>query len=385
MVMMDEKPKSPSTKSSFLPIGKQFFGYLVVGLLAGVLGAAFYGYFARHDTGFLEPSTTTEKAVTVSEQSAIIDLAKNVSPSVVSITSSANAVDFFGQDQTETGAGTGMIVSSDGLILTNKHVVAGATSLTVITADSKQYTGTIVAQDPTNDIAFVKVNAHGLKAAVLGDSSVVQVGQSVVAIGNALGQFQNSVTAGIISGERQSITAGEETGGQEETLSNLFQTDAAINPGNSGGPLVNIAGQVIGMNTAVAGSAQNIGFAIPINDIKNDLTSVEDNGKIQRPQLGVRYVPITQSFATSNNLPVTQGAYIAAGSDGPAVVPGSAADKAGLQAGDIIAKIGSQTIDQNHTLATLIGQHKIGDKISVTYLRGGKTTTVTVTLEQGSS
>ncbi len=360
-----------------------FMSYLVIGLLSGVLGAAFYGRFVQPEAA--TNSLTASKQVTVQEQSAIIDLAKKVSPSVVSITSSTTTTDLFGQTQTGQGAGTGIIVTSDGLILTNKHVVSEGSNFTVITSDGKQYkNASILAKDPTNDIAFVKIDAKGLKVAELGDSSKVEVGQTVVAIGNALGQFQNSVTSGIISGRRQSITAG--AGGESESLSNLLQTDAAINPGNSGGPLVNIAGQVIGINTAIAGEgAQNIGFAIPINDAKNDISAVESQGKITRAFLGVRYVMLTKDIAAQLKINTDSGAYVQGSSSNPGVVAGGPADKAGLKDGDIITKVNDKSVDGNNGLASVIGQFKDGDKVKITYTRNGKTQGTTATLQQADS
>ena len=375
-----EETKTPDhdhTKSPNKPKG--LLTNILIGLMAGILGAAFYGYVIKADVNS-NPSKSGTK-VTVLEQSAIIDLVKKVSPSVVSITSTSETSNIFGQSQAQEGAGTGIIVSDDGLILTNKHVISGATSLSVITSDNKTYKGAhVVATDPSNDIAFVKVDAKGLKAAELGDSSAVEVGQSVVAIGNALGQFQNSVTSGIISGRKQTITAG--SGSESETLTNLFQTDAAINPGNSGGPLVNIAGQVIGINTAIAGEAQNIGFAIPINDAKNDLESVKNKGKITRAYLGVRYVANTKSIAAANNLPTDSGAIVSGTGTNPAVVSGSPADKAGLKEGDIIVKVNDTAVDDKNSLSSALAQYKPGDTVKITYYRDGKQQTTNATLTQ---
>jgi serine protease Do len=355
---------------------------VIAGLLSGVLGSyGFVHYLAR---GGNLPAV--KQQLQVQESSAVIDVAQKVSPSVVSITSKAVTAGYFGSPVEQDAAGTGIIVSSDGLIMTNKHVVADDTATyTVIGSDGKELPGArVVARDSINDIAFVRVNAANLPAVTLGDSGSVQVGQQVVAIGNALGQFQNTVTSGIISGIGRPVTAGDSGGGSAaESLSNLFQTDAAINPGNSGGPLVNLAGQVIGMNTAVAGQgAQNIGFAIPINDAKPLITSVAGSGKIVRPYLGVRYVPLTKDVATANNLKATAGAWLQADGQNPVIVSGSPADKAGLKAGDIITKVAGAAITEANSLQSLIGQHKVGDTIELTILRDGKTQTVRVTLAQ---
>jgi serine protease Do len=277
-----------------------------------------------------------------------------------------------------------MIVTSDGLIMTNRHVVEDTTAnYTVVMSDGKTYPAKVVSRDTVNDAAFVRIAASNLPAIALADSGSVKVGQKVVAIGNALGQFQNTVTEGIISGIGRGITAGDQTGAASEQLENVFQTDAAINPGNSGGPLVNLDGQVVGMNTAVAGQgSQNIGFAIPINDVKPLITSVKTAGRIVRPYLGVRYVAIDQQTATENSLKTNKGAWVqAADATNPGVVAGSPADKAGVKEGDIITKIGNDTVDSTHSLQALIGKHKVGDKVTITVLRDDKSQTLNVTLD----
>jgi serine protease Do len=235
-------------------------------------------------------------------------------------------------------------------------------------------------------VAFVRITASNLPVIELGDSGAVKVGQRVVAIGNALGQFQNTVTDGIISGLSRGVTAGDGSTAfgvtNSEQLQNLLQTDAAINPGNSGGPLVNLDGQVIGINTAVAGQAQNIGFAIPINEVKPLIASVRNAGRIIRPYLGVRYVAIDQQVATQNNLSVTSGAWVQAADDAnPGVVADSPAAKGGIKEGDIITKIGNDKVDATHSLQSLIGKHKVDEKVTVTVLRDGKTQTLEVTLQ----
>lgn len=370
---VSDSPSKP-TKQPLL------FGASISMLLFGLIGGLVGSYVYVHDLASLIP--VSKQQLVVQENSAVVDVAKKVSPSVVSITSQAVTSSFFGGPQTSEGQGTGIILTSDGLILTNNHVIAGASALTVFTSDGKKYTGTLVAADPNNDYAFVRINAKGLTPAKLGSSANVQIGQRVVAIGNALGQFKNTVTDGIISGKGRPVTASDQgTGAGAENLQNLFQTDAAINPGNSGGPLVSLDGAVIGMNTAVAGNAQNIGFAIPIDEIKAAINSVEKQGKIERPYLGVRYVPISPSFAQANNIPVKNGAYITGDAQHLAILPNSPAEKAGLKAGDIITKIDSQQIDQDHTLTSLLSKKKVGDKVTLTYIRDGKTQTVDVTLE----
>jgi serine protease Do len=272
-------------------------------------------------------------------------------------------------------------VSADGLIVTNKHVVSDtSTQYSVFTNDGTEYQATIEATDPTNDIAILKINAKNLPVVELGSSDNLQAGQTAIAIGNALGQYQNSVTVGVISAIGRVIQAGDTTGGSVESLDNVIQTDAAINPGNSGGPLLNIEGQVVGMNTAVDQTGQSIGFAIPISLVQSALDSYTANGRIVRPMLGVRYITISKEYATENNLAVSQGALLYSSTDSPAVVSGSPADNAGLKNGDIITKIGNTTLTTTTTLMSVVETYKVGDKIAVTYIRDGKTSTVNITL-----
>lgn len=351
----------------------------LIAFIFGILGSLLGNFILRK-----LPSTVVNqsKQVVIDQQTAVTNVAKQVGPSVVSIVSSSAKIDPYTGNSTlaKTGAGTGIIVTSDGLIMTNKHVVDGSQGFTVTTSDNKEYQNAkIVAVDTNNDLAFLRVEAKGLKAADLGDSEKVEVGQSVVAIGNALGQFQNTVTTGVISGKSRPITANGGNGGSEN-LTNLFQTDAAINPGNSGGPLVDIEGKVIGINTAVAGSAQNIGFAIPINDAKNVLDSVIKTGKIIRPYLGVRYITLDEETAKANNLSSSTGALLYASGNQLAVLQNSPAAKAGLKEGDIITEIDGTNINQNSTIGSVIGNKKPGDKIKITFIRDGKQETTTAQL-----
>ncbi|HEX7963422.1 MAG TPA: PDZ domain-containing protein, partial [Candidatus Saccharimonadales bacterium] len=210
----------------------------------------------------------------------------------------------------------------------------------------------------------------------------MQVGDTVIAIGNALGQFQNTVTSGIVSGYGRTIQATDQGGGNAENLEDLFQTDAAINEGNSGGPLVNLDGQVIGINTAIANSAQSIGFAIPINDVSGLIKAVKDTGKLERPYIGVVYIPITNDVKEQYNLTVSRGAYIPKQEElgSTPIISGGPADKAGLQPGDIITKLDDTAVDQTNSLSALVNKHGVGDKVILTIIRDGKTKTVDVTL-----
>ncbi len=282
----------------------------------------------------------------------------------------------------EVGGGSGFIISSDGLILTNKHVASDkSASYTVFTNDGKKYTATILAQDPVQDLAVLKITATNLPTVALGDSDSLELGQTSIAIGNALGEFRNTVSVGVISGLARTITASG-GGAGAETLAGVIQTDAAINPGNSGGPLLNLKGEVVGINTAVANNAQGIGFAIPINRAKRDIKSVKANGQIQAAYLGVRNMLITPDLAKSQNLTVDHGALVRGGQDGPAVAKGSPADKAGIQAEDIILEVNGKKVDENNSLSSLVSEYNPGEAVTLKINRAGKEITLTVTLEK---
>ncbi|HTH71928.1 MAG TPA: trypsin-like peptidase domain-containing protein [Candidatus Pristimantibacillus sp.] len=355
---------------------------VIISLAAGFLG----GWLAPKEKASLIPASKQE-VVLKSQGELIGQIAKTVGQSVVSVETTTTTQSFFGPNQ-EEGAGTGIILTEDGLIMTNRHVVpAGTDSVMVKLSDGTEFKGVSVVGRTNSrdslDIAFLKIGdtkGKKLVPAKLGDSSKMQVGDPVVAIGNALGQFQNTVTSGVISGYGRSVQAGD--GSSSENLENLFQTDAAINPGNSGGPLVNVDGEVIGINTAVAGDAQGIGFAIPINDVAGLIDSVKQSGKLQRPYLGVVYLSITNDIAEQYGLSVKRGAYIApigiSGTD--PVVAGGPADKAGVKPGDIITKIDDASIDETTSLSSLVNKHKVGDKVTLTVLRNGKETKLTATL-----
>ncbi len=369
------------------------------GFLGGWLGAQ------SHD----DSSTTNvqkQQVVLKSQGQLISSIAQNLGQSVVSVnvtgpaTAQASGLGFFGgaggnQSQSpieQQSAGTGIIISADGLIVTNRHVVpAGTSSVNVTLSDGTQYNNVQVlgrtSDTDSLDIAFLKIQdtkGKKLVPATLGDSSKMQVGDTVVAIGNALGQFQNTVTTGIISGYGRSIQASDGSGANSENLEDLFQTDAAINEGNSGGPLVNLNGEVIGINAATAGNgAQNIGFSIPINDVSGLIKSVETTGKLQQPYLGVAYISLTDDIAQQLSLKVNRGAYVAppsvSGSQ-QAVISGSPAAQAGVKEGDIITAINGQNIDQTHSLTSLLDQHAVGDKVALTIVRGSSTITLTATI-----
>lgn len=366
-----------------------FAMFLIFSSAFGFLG----GWAESRHNAVTALNTSARQQVVSGESQLISGIAKDDGPSVVSVNvtgqSTQTDVFGFGQNVQQQSAGTGFIISNSGIVVTNRHVVpTGSTNISVTLADGTELDNVSVIgrtsdSDPL-DIAFLKINdkkGKTLQPLSLGDSSKVQVGDKVVAIGNALGQFQNTVTEGIISGHGRSVQAGDSSGSSSETLEDLFQTDAAINEGNSGGPLVNTNGEVIGINTAIAGNAQSIGFAIPINDVKGLINSVLQQGKLLRPYLGVRYVSLTPDVVSQLGLNVNNGAYISPGTaDQPAIIAGSPAEKAGLQEKDIITKVNNTAINSKNSLTAVLGHYNVGDTVTLTVIRDGKTITVKATL-----
>ena len=320
--------------------------------------------------------------VVISQKEAdLAELVEKTSPTVVSIVTSQVSGQGFFQQEVE-GAGTGIVISEDGYILTNKHVISEARSVQVVMSDGTRHSDvTVVGSDPLNDIAFLKIkNVSDLKVATLGDSGAMRVGQDVIAIGNSLGQYQNTVTSGIVSGLGRPVTAASsELNSRVESLTDLLQTDAAINPGNSGGPLINSAGQVVGINTAIAADAQGIGFAIPINAAKGMIRGVIANGKVEKAYLGVQYVAITPDVRTQYKLSVDQGALVRSGS-GSAVESNSPADEAGIKDGDIITKVNEKYVGKQGGLGSLVAEFMPGEKVTLTIIRDGKEQQKTLTL-----
>lgn len=289
-----------------------------------------------------------------------------------------------GTEKQTVGQGSGFIVSSDGTVVTNRHVVSDASAeYTVITNDGKEYPARVLARDPSQDIAVLKIDGSDFPSIELGDSESLRVGQTVVAIGNSLGEFSNTVSRGIVSGLRRNLTAGSGFGDMEQ-LSGIIQTDAAINPGNSGGPLLDIFGKVIGVNVAMASGAENIGFAIPIDDVKRAIDEVQKTGKISTPFLGIRYLPITKDIQTANNLPFDYGAIVVRGEERSdfAVIPGSPADKAGIVENDIILEIDGTKVDEENAVSDLVAKKHVGDAITLKVWHKGDTKDVKVTLEE---
>jgi serine protease Do len=388
------KPAMPKTPSILKTRLAAIVGIMILCLGIGFGGGWLGAHAYTNSSGVVANSTAAKQQYISNESELISSIAKTVGQSVVSVDveTQVNAQDFFGNDhpQSQQAAGTGFIISSEGIIVTNRHVVpSGTTNVSVTLSDGTRYDNVEVIGRTTSsssqDIAFLKIDdtkGKKLVPATLGDSSKMQIGDKVIAIGNALGQFQNTVTSGIISGFGRDVTAGDQSGSQDnENLTDLFQTDAAINEGNSGGPLVNINGEVIGINTAIASDAQNIGFAQPINDVKGLIGSVLDGGKLQQPYLGVRYVSLTNDLAKEFNLKTARGAYITSGSGQEAIVKDSPADKAGLQDHDVITKVNNITIDDKTSLTAALSRFKVGDKVTLTIVRDGKTVTKEATLD----
>ena len=363
----------------------------------------------------------SNRTLSVQEESATTEVVKQVAPSVVSIIISKDLSkiynltgpnpfpfdDFFNngfpfnfffnnlqpqqqapqqpQGKQEVGGGTGFVIdAAKGLILTNRHVVEDTEAdYTVLTNDGKKLEAKVVARDTVNDLALVQVQDKNLPALELGESDSIAIGQTVIAIGNALGEYRNTVTKGVISGIGRNVVAGDSRG-SSESLEGVFQTDAAINPGNSGGPLINLAGQVIGINTAVNKEGQLIGFAIPANEAKRLVESFVKYGRIVRPYLGIRYVIVTPELARANKIEVDYGALVIRGENKSdlAVVPGSPADKAGLVENDIVLEINGQRIDTEHSLVKQLSKFSPGDSVKLKLYHKGEQKSVTVKLEE---
>jgi 2-alkenal reductase len=323
-----------------------------------------------------------QRTVTIDEQSAITQAAAAVGPAVVTITTQVSGSQLDPFSLPATGVGSGIIYDPSGWIVTNRHVVAGATSVQVETADKRQFTGKVYGTDTLTDLAIVKIDGQNLPIAKMGDSSNLKPGQTAIAIGSPLGQFTNSVTAGIVSALGREIQVTDEQTGQPVTVHNLIQTDAAINPGNSGGALVDSAGDVIGINTAVAQTAQGIGFAIPINIAQPIMRQAVAGQQLNRPWIGIRFVALDPDTARTNKTPIDYGAFLAPSTQAGdvAVQPNSPAAKAGLREGDIITSLDGQRIDGIHPLDLLLVSHAPGDTVTLQVLRSGSTLTVKVTL-----
>jgi len=410
------------------PIAAVIFISCILGFLSGSIAGFYFYYQTKNYIKSLNlvsiplNETSGEYTPQTSQEEAIIKAVKEVSPAVVSIVISKDVPiieeyfynpfeEFFGPlgpqiqvpqyrqkgtQKQEIGGGSGVIVSTEGIIMTNKHVVSDTEAeYTVFTNDGKKFLAKVLARDPLQDIAILKIEQEKLvkedgqailkpfPVAKLGDSDNLQIGQTVIAIGNALGEFRNTVSVGVISGLGRTITAS--SGGMVETLEDIIQTDAAINKGNSGGPLLNLKGEIIGINTATAIDAQSIGFTIPINSAKKGIEQVKAIGKIVYPFLGIRYIIVNEKVKQDRDLSVDYGALIIAGEQGePAVTKDSAADKAGLKEKDIILEFGGKKINQDNSLAKIIRKYSPGDKVRLRVLSGGKEKTIQIVLDERS-
>lgn len=410
--MIDEQTVSDRVLSKTQNSGKLIAWIIFLSLVFGSFGGALsflylpkLTWLKRYSVQVPEAQNSVSQKITLTEESAIIEVVKKSGPAVVSIVISKDLSklpgfgadpfsgnDFFlpffnppnrpsGPNIQQVGAGSGFFVSPHGLILTNKHVVSDeSASYTVLTSDKKKYEARVVARDPRNDLAVIKIEIKDAPYLQLADSKNLQIGQKVVAIGYSLGQYQNTVTSGIVSGIGRSITASGIEGAEQ--LEGVIQTDAAINPGNSGGPLLNLAGQVVGINTAIDRQGQLVGFAIPSSDAQKSLSSYQKSGKITRPFLGVRYMMLNKQISEEQKLPRDFGALLLRGQQITdfAVVPGSPADKAGLVENDIVLEVDGVKLEGDKTLAGAIKDKEPGEIITLKIYHKGEEKEVKLTL-----
>lgn len=424
-----EKKEFSESKTKKIKFGSTFWLITLVilfsslfGFLAGVFSNLFFSSEIKNYLSKLNIAQPKEKIIektiekeylpATSQEEAIIKVVREASKAVVSIIITKDLPvfeeyyyspfeefkEFFGEpffefkipglrqkgtEKKEIGGGTGFVISEDGMILTNAHVVSDKEAeYTVLTNDGKKFPAEVLAKDALRDLAVLKIkNQKKLSTLKLGDSDKLQIGQTVIAIGNALGEFRNTVSVGVISGLGRTITASG--GGIVQTIEDVIQTDAAINRGNSGGPLLNLKGEVIGVNFAMAQVAENIGFAIPINKAKKAIEQVKTIGKITYPFLGVRYVIINETIQQKNNLPVNYGALVIKGEgEEPAISPGSPAEKFGLKEGDIILEFNGEKITTENSLMKIIMKYSPGDKIVLKILRKGQEKNIEVILAE---
>jgi len=362
---------------------------VIVGLatLGGINLGGSSGFLSNQPNG-------TIKTDSLAEESTVMKVVEQANPAVVSIIITKDVPKFEryymygmvqnGTEKQEVGGGSGFFISSDGYIVTNTHVVDDANAeYTVMTSDNKKYSAKVIAKDSNQDVAVIKIDGSNFPFLEFGDSAKLKLGQSVIAIGNALAQYSNSVSVVIVSGLSRSIVAGDGSGNSEQ-LSGVIQTDSGINAGNSGGPLLDLRGNVIGVNVAMEQGAENISFALPSNTVKNIVDSVKKYGKIVKPYLGVRYSVITPELKAQNNLSVDYGVIIGRGQSPNqlAVIPGSPADKAGIVENDIILEVDSVKLDSTKSLASIIGQKQVGDTVKIKLLHDGKEKTIDVKLDQ---
>ncbi len=377
----------------------------IFGFLAGAISGSYFYLEIKDYLSRLKIEIPQEKYLPQTPQEErVIQVVEKVSPAVVSIVVTKDLPvweqywfePFFGDpffefripeyrqrgvERREIGWGSGFIVSDDGLVLTNRHVVIDEEAdYTVVMSGGQRFPAQVLARDPAQDLAILKIEREKdpFPQVRLGDSAHLRIGQTVVAIGTALGEFPNTVSTGVVSGLGRTITAAG--GGMLVTIEDVIQTDAAINRGNSGGPLLNLKGEVIGINTAMVVGAENIGFAIPVNKAKEAIEEVKEYGRIIHPFLGVRYVIITERIQRENNLPVNYGAWVIGDRREPAIFPGSAAEKAGLKERDIILEFNQEKITLENSLAKIIVRYNPGDKVVLKVLRNNQEKIIEVTL-----
>lgn len=366
-------------KASLIFAGIMVGLWMLVG--AGFMGAWLSSKYFHSQSLPWSLDDSSDSAPISAEESSLAEVVQKVSPSVVSIVTTKSVSGGYFQ-RIQQGAGTGIIISKDGYILTNKHVVDSARGVQVVSSDGTRYDKVeVVGSDPLNDLAFLKIeNAKDLPAAKLGDSGSVRVGQRVIAIGNSLGQYQNTVTSGIISGLGRPVVASrDDSTGGVESLTDLLQTDAAINHGNSGGPLLDMAGRVIGVNTAIVSDAQSVGFAIPINASKGLIRGVLETGSVKKVYIGVQYVAITPDVRHEYDISEKQGALVYS-ERGSAIVERGPAAKAGMRDGDIITKVNNKLVGRDGGLGSLVAEFLPGESIKLTVVRDGKTKELDLTL-----
>ncbi len=356
----------------------------LVGALAGALSSAlavgvWYGSALMGSVWDPAASADVQMARWREEEATTVSVVRRVAPAVVSIV--IRKVVTGASEPVEVGGGTGFFVTPDGLLVTNRHVVGDREAIyTIVTNDGAEVPARVVAIDPFLDIALLDVEGDGYASATLGDSDQAHIGQTVIAVGNTLSEFRNTVTKGVVSGLDRYITAGDDVG-EISTIERAIQTDAAINLGNSGGPLVNLLGEVIGVNTAVSTEGQSIGFAIPINEVKKAVTDVVRYGRILRPWLGVRYVMVTPALASERSLAAERGAILVQGAgDEPAVLPGSPAETAGFKEGDVLVSVNGEPVGESRSLASLLADFAPGERVRVQILRGEEAQVLEVTL-----
>lgn len=357
-----------------------FFGSVTGGIAGAVVSHTtnVIGKIGEHVAGAFDAQTGL--AVLKAEEEATIQVVHSLAPSVVSvlIEQPDDQGGFY-----EVGGGTGFFVTTDGMILTNRHVVSEDAHFVVVTDDGAEHVATVLAKDLLLDLAVLKIDGTGYPAVTLGDSKDIRIGETVIAIGNTLSEFRNTVTKGIISGQHRTIIAGSYNSADQEVIEQAIQTDAAISEGNSGGPLINLNGEVIGVNTAVATDGQSLGFAIPIDEAKTVVNDVVKYGRIIRPWLGVHYTMIDREVKKQYDLTVDQGAYVLPNSPGTAsIVKGSPAEQAGILADDIILSVNGVALDADHSLADVIRGFAPDDVVALVILRAGLQQTIPVTLQE---